>query len=208
MDRHSHIFITAVERYINDLTYIAKESTSSLNNMMNFFILTYIYEWTYELGEKRELFKQLFNKIEWLIAKDEYLSHYILDQVKTLDQYEEGQYPTHFTFKDGTTVAWAGTNIGGGFRVNLSNYYTIPETDDLLDQKLNTSDLYPTLSQALLDAKNSGDFKGDKGDKGEQGIQGEKGDTTKAVFTYDDNSQRIIVTDVDFSNTNLDLLKY
>ena len=57
MDRHSHIFITAVERYINDLTYIAKESTSSLNNMMNFFILTYIYEWTYELGEKRELFK-------------------------------------------------------------------------------------------------------------------------------------------------------
>ena len=62
---------------------------------------------------------------------------------------------------------------------NLENYYDKKETDDLLNEKLSTNDLDNAIDQALLEAKESGDFKGDKGDKGdrgEQGIQGEKGE--------------------------------
>lgn len=79
MRRNSQILITAVERYINDLQYIAKENKKSVNNMMNFLIINYLLHWSYQLGMDPDIFKQLFKHGEKLIAKDEYLSHYIKD---------------------------------------------------------------------------------------------------------------------------------
>ena len=79
MRRNSQILISAVEKYINDLQYIAKENKKSINNMMNFLIINYIMHWTHQLGQDRKIFKKLFKLGEHLIVKDEYLSHYIKD---------------------------------------------------------------------------------------------------------------------------------
>ena len=73
MRRNSQILISAVEKYINDLQYIAKENKKSVNNMMNFLIINYIMHWTYQLGQDPNIFKKLFKLGEHIIAKDEYL---------------------------------------------------------------------------------------------------------------------------------------
>ena len=59
---------------------------------------------------------------------------------------------------------------------NLENYYDKEETDDLLNEKLSTNELDNAIDQALLEAKESGDFKGEKGEQGIQGERGEKGE--------------------------------
>lgn len=79
MYRNSQILISAVEKYINDLQYIAKENKKSVNNMMNFLIINYIMYWTYQLGQDPKIFKELFKTGEQLITKDSNLSHYIKD---------------------------------------------------------------------------------------------------------------------------------
>lgn len=79
MRRNNQILITAVEKYINDLQYIAKENKKSVNNMMNFLIINYIMHWTYSLGQDVAIFKKLSKTAEHIIAKDENLSHYIKD---------------------------------------------------------------------------------------------------------------------------------
>ena len=111
MDRNSQILITAVERYINDLQYIAKENIPSLNNMMNFLIINYLCDWTYSLDERYNTFKKLFEKGEQLIFKDENLSHYITDQKITIDIYQDGQYPNHFSFNKGRNNIYTHVNV-------------------------------------------------------------------------------------------------
>ena len=111
MDRNSQILITAVERYINDLQYIAKENKHSLNNMMNFLIINYLYSWTYQLEESDKIFELLSKKAENLIFKDENLSHYITDQKITMDVYKDGQYPKHFDFNTGRSNKYTYVNV-------------------------------------------------------------------------------------------------
>lgn len=115
MRRNSQILITAVERYINDLQYIAKENKHSLNNMMNFLIINYLYDWTFQLGEKDIIFKKLFEKGEQLIIKDENLSHYITDQKITIDKYVDNEYPNHFSFNTGRSNIYTHVNIPQSF---------------------------------------------------------------------------------------------
>lgn len=79
MRRNSQILISAVEKYINDLQYIAKENKKSVNNMMNFLIINYLLHWSYQLGQNPKIFKKLFKTGEHIIAKDENLSHYVKD---------------------------------------------------------------------------------------------------------------------------------
>ena len=67
------------------------------------------------------------------------------------------------------------SNTSGG-NADLSNYYTKQQTDSLLDKKLSTNELDNAIDQALLEAKESGEFKGEKGDKGDKGERGEKGE--------------------------------
>lgn len=70
----------------------------------------------------------------------------------------------------------------GGGNVDLSNYYNKQETDEMLAKKLSTNELDNAIDQALLKAKESGEFKGEqgiqgeRGEKGEQGEQGERGE--------------------------------
>jgi hypothetical protein len=64
----------------------------------------------------------------------------------------------------------------GNVEVDLSDYYTKQDTDKLLEEKLSTSVLNNAIDQALLQAKESGEFKGEKGDRGEKGEQGERGE--------------------------------
>ena len=47
---------------------------------------------------------------------------------------------------------------------------------EALEEKLPKTELKNAIDSALFEAKESGDFKGDKGDKGEKGEKGEKGD--------------------------------
>lgn len=47
---------------------------------------------------------------------------------------------------------------------------------DSLNNKLEKTELDSAIDQALLEAKESGDFKGEKGEQGIQGIQGERGE--------------------------------
>ena len=62
----------------------------------------------------------------------------------------------------------------------MSYYFNKQETDKLLAQKLSTSELDNAIDQALLKAKESGEFKGEKGEQGEQGVAGKDGkDGTK-----------------------------
>ena len=130
MNRNGQILITAVERYINDLQYIAKENIPSLNNMMNFLIINYLYNWTYQLGEKEIILKKLFEKGEQLIFKDENLSHYITDQNITIDIYQDGQYPNHFSFNNGRNNIYTHVNVpqffeSSGLMFDESNCKTI-----------------------------------------------------------------------------------
>ena len=46
---------------------------------MNFLIINYLLHWSYQLGQDHKIFKKLFKLGEHIIAKDEYLSHYIKD---------------------------------------------------------------------------------------------------------------------------------
>jgi hypothetical protein len=64
----------------------------------------------------------------------------------------------------------------GNVEVDLSDYYTKQDTDKLLEEKLSTSQLDNAIDDALAQAKESGEFKGDKGDRGEKGEQGERGE--------------------------------
>jgi hypothetical protein len=64
----------------------------------------------------------------------------------------------------------------GNVEVDLSDYYTKQDTDKLLEEKLSTSVLDNAIDDALAQAKESGEFKGDKGDRGEKGEQGERGE--------------------------------
>lgn len=64
----------------------------------------------------------------------------------------------------------------GNVEVDLSDYYTKQDTDNLLNEKLSTSELDNAIDKALLQAKESGEFKGEKGDRGEKGEQGERGE--------------------------------
>lgn len=63
----------------------------------------------------------------------------------------------------------------GDIEIDLTDYYTKQDTDNLLKDKLSTSQLNNAIDDALAQAKESGEFKGDKGDKGDQGIQGISG---------------------------------
>lgn len=60
--------------------------------------------------------------------------------------------------------------------VSLSILNEVKGNSDLLNVSETQEELQASIEAALLQAKESGDFKGDKGDPGEKGIQGEKGD--------------------------------
>jgi hypothetical protein len=45
MDRYDNILVSAAERYLNDLQYLAKDNTKSLNNMLNLYIVNSISKW-------------------------------------------------------------------------------------------------------------------------------------------------------------------
>lgn len=62
-----------------------------------------------------------------------------------------------------------------GSNVDLSNYYTKKQTDDMLAKKLSTSELDNAIDQALLEAKESGEFQGEKGEQGVAGKDGKDG---------------------------------
>lgn len=64
----------------------------------------------------------------------------------------------------------------GDIEIDLTDYYTKQDTDNLLKDKLSTSQLNDAIDDALAQAKESGGFKGEKGDRGEKGEQGERGE--------------------------------
>lgn len=107
MRRNSQILISAVEKYINDLQYIAKEDKKSVNNMMNFLIINYIMHWTYSLGQDPKIFQKLFKTGEHIIAKDVNLSHYIKD---TYFEWGRGEDPWDEYFNSGNNKKYAHVN--------------------------------------------------------------------------------------------------
>lgn len=112
MRRNSQILISAVEKYINDLQYIAKENKKSVNNMMNFLIINCIMHWTSQLGQDPKIFKKLFKLGEHLIAKDEYLSHYIKDTYfKWGREIDEVDDPWDEYFNSGRNKKYTHVNV-------------------------------------------------------------------------------------------------
>jgi hypothetical protein len=78
--------------------------------------------------------------------------------------------------------------------VDLSNYYNKQETDEMLAEKLSTSELDNAIDQALSKAKESGEFKGEKGEQGIQGERGEKGEQGVAGKDGKDGANGISAT--------------
>lgn len=74
---------------------------------------------------------------------------------------------------------------------SLSNYYNKQETDNLLKEKLSTDELDNAIDQALLEAKESGDF---------------KGDTAMVNLSVVDN--KLVITNVELSQNNADERRY
>lgn len=104
----------------------------------------------------------------------------VVQPAKNITLYQNGKYnimpDKGFNAIEGVAID---VNVAGGGDIDLSDYYTKVQTDELLAEKLSTSQLNNAIDQALLQAKESGEFKGEKGekgDKGDQGIQGPQGE--------------------------------
>jgi hypothetical protein len=97
-------------------------------------------------------------------------------------------------------------NVVNNLELNadLSNYYNIPETDELLDEKLFRDDLIAGDNITIIDDASGGKIisstgggeKGDKGDKGDTGDTGPIGPTGAAG---DDGREVVIRNDSDVS---------
>lgn len=92
----------------------------------------------------------------------------------------------------------SGSGTGGGSSVELDTTLThsgkaadAKATGDAINQKVGTSELNTAVNNALTEAKNSGEFKGDKGDPGNDGKTPEKGTD---YWTEEDKTE--IVSDV------------
>lgn len=94
----------------------------------------------------------------------------VVQPTKRVTLYQNGEY--NIT-PDAGFNAMKGVTID--VNVDLSNYYTKQETDNLLADKLSTTELDSAIDDALAQAKESGEFKGEKGDKGDKGDKGEDG---------------------------------
>lgn len=101
----------------------------------------------------------------------------VVQPAKSITLYQNGKYnimpDKGFNAIEGVAID---VNVAGGGDIDLSDYYTKVQTDELLAEKLSTSQLNNAIDQALLQAKESGEFKGEKGDRGEKGEQGERGE--------------------------------
>lgn len=100
----------------------------------------------------------------------------VVQPPKRVTLYQNGEYnimpDKGFNAIEGVAID---VNVAGGGDIDLSDYYTKVQTDELLAEKLSTSQLNNAIDQALLQAKESGEFKGEKGEKGDKGDQGEQG---------------------------------
>lgn len=100
----------------------------------------------------------------------------VVQPAKSITLYQNGKYnimpDKGFNAIEGVAID---VNVAGGGDIDLSDYYTKVQTDELLAEKLSTSQLDSAIDDALAQAKESGEFKGDKGDKGDQGEQGIQG---------------------------------
>jgi hypothetical protein len=88
---------------------------------------------------------------------------------------------------------------------NLEDYYNKQETDDLLAKKLSTNELDSAIDQALLEAKESGDFKPIKGE--DYFTEEEKAEFVEDITPTIKDKVEEIIGDVDLDG-NASSIKY
>lgn len=115
MDRYDNILVSAAERYLNDLQYLAKDNTKSLNNMLNLYIVNSISKWAQSFDDACNYQKQLDSIKNCLVNNDDLMSFFIADSYVD----DEG---VHYERNRGSNVAYKHVNISQPYEFSSRMY--------------------------------------------------------------------------------------